>query len=87
MLLEMFKYVLSMKSLIDGKMDKNMNILNRLNKIEGKVNLTTKAVIRHDTDIQNNAKRINQQELNNMKRNLIVTGIKEKKKVRIASNV
>ena len=47
--------------------------------LDDKTKLTTKAVIRHDKDISNNAKSVNRLQLSAMKSCLLISGIKEEK--------
>ena len=62
-----------------SKSDKEHDILRRLMVVEERCKLTTKAVVKHDREIAVNQKKMNQQELRQMKANLVISGIKENK--------
>ena len=58
----------------------NFSTLNRkIIAIDNRAKLTRKAVIRHDKEISNNSRSINQQQLQSMRSNLLISGIKEDK--------
>ena len=57
----------------------NRSLSRKVKLVDDKINIVKKAVIKHDACIDNNTKKLNQQEVRSMKPNLVITGIKETK--------
>ena len=79
LLKEVLIVVKNMEKIMLDKEAKDKKFDIRLSQLKDKVRLVTGTTTKHDREIGNNAKKINQFELRSMKNNILIQGIKEQK--------